>query len=42
MIAKKQKLSACITSKKLENFYQKMLKKIIVKNVLFELAQVLN
>ena len=42
MDAKKTKAKICITTKKLENFLPKKIKKIIVKNVLFELSQIIN
>ena len=40
-LAEKTKASYCITSKKLENFLPETVEKIIVKNVLFEVAKVL-
>ena len=40
--AKLTKASACITTKSLKNFLPNNIQKIIVKNVLLELASVLN
>ena len=39
--AAKTKASACITTEKIKKIFTKKLEKIIVKNVLFELAKVL-
>ena len=39
--ATKTKAGACITTEKLVNFLPKKVEKVIVKNVLFELAKIL-